>query len=92
MKTTRILSLVLVVVMLLSTLVSCFGGDVEEKETITIWVSEVEGVSDLTKTQVARFLEAHPEYSKYEIKVEGVSEADATSQVLTDVASAPDFY
>ena len=91
---TRIFSLVLVVVMLLSCLVSCFGGGEEgpKKESITIWVSEVEDVSDLTKVQVARFLEAHPEYSNYEIKVEGVSEADATSQVLTDVASAPDIY
>ena len=95
MKTTRILSLVLVVVMLLSTFVACGPKTPEgtQKETITIWVSEVEGATDLAKAQVARFLEAHPEYKdKYDIKIEGVSEADAASQVLTDVASAPDIY
>ena len=90
MKTTRILSLVLVVVMLLSCFVACGP---KEKETITIWVSEVEGATDLAKAQVDRFLAAHPEYSeKYQINIEGVSEADAASQVLTDVASAPDLY
>ena len=92
MKTTRILSLVLVIVMLLSCFVAC-GPEETKKETIMIWVSELEGATDLAQEQVNRFLEAHPEYKdKYEIKIEGVSEADAASQVLTDVASAPDIY
>ena len=64
-----------------------------KKETITLWVSEVDGATDLAKAQVARFLEAHPEYKdKYDIKIEGVYEANAASGVLADVASAPDIY
>ncbi len=89
MKMSKILSLVLAIVMI----VSCFAvlTSCGKKETITIWVSEVDGSVELAQTQVNKFLEANPDYD-YEIKIEGVSEADAASKVLADVASAPDIY
>lgn len=95
MKMNKIISLILTIVMLVSCcaiLGSCdlFGG---KKETITLWVSEKEGVTTLTQTQIDRFIEANPEYKgKYEFQISGVSEADVGSQVLNDVATAPDIY
>lgn len=101
MKMSKILSLVLVVVMVLACLASCNlggGGDdtdepVNKKETIKVWVSEIAGSVELAESQIAKFLEANPDYAeKYTFDVSGVSEADAASQVLTDVATAPDIF
>jgi len=58
---------------------------------ITMWVSEKEGVADLTKEQIAAFEKANPGI-KIEASIEGVTEADAGSKVVADVASAPDIY
>lgn len=64
-----------------------------EKETITLWVSEKEGVADMTKKQIEAFVKANPDLNwNYEVKIEGVTEADAGSKVIADVASAPDIY
>ena len=58
---------------------------------ITMWVSEKEGVSDLFKTQIKAFMDANPGIV-INAQIEGVSEADAGSKVVADVASAPDMY
>ncbi len=96
MKMSRILSLVLVVVMVLATFASCgiFGGNQgDDKTVIKVWVSEIDGAAELAETQITKFLEANPEYKElYTFEVSGMSEADAASQVLTDVALAPDLY
>ena len=103
MKMSKILSLVLVVVMVLACLASCNfgggddtgdqGGNNNKKETIKVWVSEIAGSVELAESQIAKFLEANPDYAaKYTFEVSGVSEADAASQVLTDVATAPDIF
>ena len=77
-----------------------------EKETITLWVSElvkkdgdgedakvVDSVVDMTKRQIEAFVKANPDIDwNYEVKIEGVTEADAGSKVIADVASAPDIY
>ena len=64
-----------------------------EERIITIWVSEAYGITDLTQRQIDRFLEANPEYKdKYIFEIKGVSEADAASQVIADVALAPDIF
>ena len=63
------------------------------KEAITLWVSEKEGVADMTRKQIEAFVKANPDIDfNYEIKIEGVTEADAGSKVVADVASAPDIY
>ena len=110
MKMTKILSLVLAVVMLVSCFVAC--GPVETTTTTTttttgedkpsvsplagtydikMWVSEKEGVADLFKTQIEKFMAANPGVI-INAEISGVSEADSASQVLLDVASAPDLY
>lgn len=66
------------------------GGD--DGIRITVWVSEVEGVKELTLQQIERFNETNEAGYKIVATVEGVSEADAATQVLTDVESAPDIY
>ena len=104
MKMSKILSLVLVLVMLLSCFVACKpngnqgnqgdqGNNGPKKEVVKVWVSEKEGAKALAEEQIAEFLAANPDYdAKYTFEVSGVSEADAASQVLADVALAPDIY
>ncbi len=58
---------------------------------ITLWVSEKEGVADLTKQQIAAFMQENPGIV-INAQVEGVTEADAGSKIVADVATAPDIY
>ncbi len=58
---------------------------------ITMWVSEKEGVADLTQKQIDAFEAANPGIV-INASIEGVTEADAGSKVVADVASAPDIY
>ena len=69
------------------------AGDYGE---ITLWVSETKledgtTVVDVTKTQIEAFQKLYPNI-KFTFKVDGISEGEAASQVLNDVASAPDIY
>ena len=104
MKMSKIFSLILVVVMLFS-MTSCdaiqglldkfFGNDVNDELAgtyeITMWVSEIEGVADLTQQQIAAFEAANPGIDIV-ATIEGVSEANAAGQVLNDPSTAPDIY
>ena len=58
---------------------------------ITMWVSEMDGMSALTQEMIDAF-EAQYEGIVINAQIEGVSEADAGSKVIADVASAPDIY
>ena len=109
MKMTKILSLVLAVVMLVSCFVAC--GPVETTTTTTtttgeekpsvsplagtydikIWASELDGVADLFQAQIARFMEENPGII-INAEIDGVTEADAGSKVIADLASAPDIF
>lgn len=106
MKMTKIIALVLVLVMSLS-LVACTGsnnptttgskpaGDTPNPLAgtydITMWVSETAGVAAKFQEQIDAFEAANPGIV-INAQVEGVSEANAASQVLNDVASAPDIF
>jgi len=97
MKKNKILALVLAAVMVLS-MAAC-GGKANENPAeglegtydITMWVSEKEGVADLTQKQIDAFEAAYPGII-INASIEGVTEADAGSKVVADVASAPDIY
>ena len=102
MKMSKILSLVLVLVMLFSCLVACKKpGDNEGNEgnenplagtyNITMWVSEKEGVKEQFLAQIDAFELENPGIT-INASIEGVTEADAGSKVVADVASAPDIY
>ena len=58
---------------------------------ITMWVSEKEGVADQFKQQIADFMAANPGIV-INAQIEGVTEADAGSKVVADVATAPDIF
>ncbi len=68
------------------------GADLSGTYKITMWVSESEGVADQFKQQIAEFNKTNGKGITIEAQIEGVSEANAGSQVLADVASAPDIY
>ena len=97
MKMSKILSLVLVLVMLVSAFAGCKkekddeNGDLAGTYNITLWVSEKEGVADQFKAQIDAFEAANPGIV-INAEIEGVTEADAGSKVVADVASAPDIY
>ena len=93
----KLIALLLVLVMATG-LVACApaenapaGDSLEGTYEITRWVSEKEGAADLFKAQIKAFEEANPGI-KINAKIEGVSEADAGSKVVADVATAPDIY
>ena len=58
---------------------------------ITMWVSELDGVAALTQTQIDAFEAANPGIV-INASIEGVTEADAGSKVIADVATAPDIF
>ena len=77
------------------------GGDEQPTGTVVgngntvvkIWVSELAGATDLAAAQITEFLAANPSYNEtYKFEISGVSEADAATQVLTDIALAPDVF
>ena len=99
MKMSKILSLILVAVMLATALVACTtpddnkdaNADLAGTYNITMWVSEKEGVADQFKEQIAKFMADNPGIV-INASIEGVTEADAGSKVVADVATAPDIY
>ena len=58
---------------------------------ITMWVSEMDGVAAMTQEMIDAFEAAYPGIV-INASIEGVTEADAGSKVVADVASAPDIY
>ena len=58
---------------------------------ITMWVSELDGVVAMTQAMIDAFEAANPGIV-INATIEGVTEADAGSKVVADVASAPDIY
>ena len=103
MKISKILSLILALAMITCCLAACGGdkktddgageGEVDLSGTykITMWVSEKEGVAELFQQQIDAFEKANPGIV-IEAAIEGVTEADAGSKVVNDVATAPDIY
>ena len=123
MKMSKILSLLLVVVMIVSTLASCVGGggttptptpnpgsgdtptpgpgvtpDVNPLAgtyNIKMWVSEKEeGENSVVKqmqAQIDAFMAENPGIVIV-AEISGVTEADAGSQVVADVSTAPDIF
>ena len=67
------------------------GEDLTGTYDITMWVSEIDGVADLTQQQIDAFEAANPGIV-INAQIEGVTEAEAGSKVIGDVASAPDIY
>lgn len=58
---------------------------------VTVWVSESEGIADLTKAQIQRFCDANPGIV-INATVEGISEFNSASNMITDVESGADIF
>ncbi len=67
------------------------GAELAGTYDITMWVSEKEGVAAQFQEQIDAFEAANPGIV-INASIEGVTEADAGSKVVADVASAPDIY
>ena len=67
------------------------SADLSGTYDVTLWVSEMDGVAELTQQQIDAFEAANPGIV-INASIEGVTEADAGSKVVADVASAPDIY
>ena len=99
----KIVAMLLAMVMVLS-LVACGGKGSDDKTTagnpnadlvgtydVTLWVSEIAGVKELTEKQIDAFEAANPGIV-INASIEGVPEGDTGSKVVADVATAPDIY
>ena len=98
MKMSKILSILLAVLMLAACFVACTPEEEENPNAdlagtyeITMWVSEKEGVAEQFQQQIDAFEAANPGII-INAQIEGVTEADAGSKVVADVATAPDIY
>ena len=58
---------------------------------VTLWVSEIAGMTELTQKMIDAFEVAYPGIV-INAQIEGVPEGDAGSKVVADVATAPDIY
>lgn len=58
---------------------------------VTLWVSESEGIADLTKAQIQRFCDENPGIV-INATVEGISESNSASNMITDVESGADIF
>ena len=67
------------------------GSGLEGTYDITVWVSESEGVADLTKSQIDKFMEENPGIV-INATIEGISEQDSATTMITDVESGADVY
>ncbi len=95
----KVLSLVLAALMIASMLVAC-KPSTEPTETkvdltgtydITVWVSESAGVKELTEKQIDEFEKANPGVV-INATVEGVTEAESATQMITSVEDGADLY
>ena len=66
-------------------------ADLSGTYDITVWVSESEGVTQLTEQQIDAFEEANPGIV-INATVEGVTEQNSATNMITDVASGADLY
>ncbi len=67
------------------------GNTLEGTYDVVVWVSETAGVKELTKKQIDAFMEANPGIV-VNATIEGISEADSATQMITDVESGADLY
>ena len=78
-------------------LFSCSNGENEVSEDlsgtydITVWVSELEGVRELTIQQIKSFCEANPGIT-INATVEGISESESSTQMITSVEDGADIF
>lgn len=66
-------------------------SDLNGTYDITVWVSEVDGVKELTEEQIKAFCDANPGIV-INATVEGVSEKESATQMVTSVEDGADIF
>ena len=84
----KLLALVLAMVMVLS--VCSFASAEESVYDITVWVAEE--IKDLTAAQIEAFNATNEYGIKFNATIEAVSEADAATNMITDVEAGADIF
>ena len=95
MKIKKILFGSLLAGMMVSALAGCGGGSGGQGGSgtkLTLWVSEADGVAELTKKQVEDFNKSNNAGITINATIEKVSEGDAATQMLTDVSACADIF
>lgn len=93
----KFLSVLLVLCMTAMLFAGCKkpGGEESKGEAqevaITVWVSEVDGVKDLTLQQIEDFNKSQSDFH-ITATVEGVTEADSATKMITDVETGADIF
>ena len=86
----KLLAIVLALVMALSLMGTAFAGDLAGTYDIKVWVAEK--AVDLTKQQIDNFNKTNDAGITFNATVEAVSEADAGTNMITDVEAGGDLY
>ena len=87
----KFLALLLTMIMALSVcLTASAEADLSGEYDITIWVAEE--IAELTRKQVEDFNDLNDYGIKFNATVESVSEADAATQMITDVEAGADIF
>ena len=86
----KLAAILMTVVLAVSLMGVTAGADDYGSGEIKVWVAD--NVVDFTKAQIASFMEEHPEFSGYEVRVEPVGEGDAAGNMITDVKAGADIY
>jgi Maltose-binding periplasmic proteins/domains len=85
----KFLALLLAAIMVLSVCAVSFA-ELAGSYDITIWVAE--NAVELTKQQIADFNDTNEDGITFNATIEAVSEADAATQMITDVEAGGDIY
>ncbi|MBQ9511156.1 MAG: extracellular solute-binding protein [Clostridia bacterium] len=89
MKFKSIVAVLMVAAMVLL-LCACGAKKQETSYDIKVWVAE--NAVELTKSQIAKFNETNTDGLKFNATIEPVSEADAGTNMVTDVEAGGDIY
>lgn len=94
-KTKKIVALIVAIIMIFAVsvvmLAACKDKD-EGKYNITVWVSESDGVADQFAAQIKEFNKTNEWGYNFNAVVEGVTEADSATLMITDVATGADIF
>ncbi len=86
----KLFALVLALVMALSMCAVTAGAELAGTYDITVWVAEE--VAELTKTQIDAFNASNEFGITFNATIESVSEADAATNMITDVEAGADIF
>ena len=86
----KFLALFLALIMASSLCLTAFASSLAGTYDITVWVAE--NAVDLTKKQIEDFNASNEDGIIFNAAVEAVSEADAATQMITDVEAGGDIY